>query len=129
MIHPELKPNDGQPGLDHFRSDSFRPLLDLCYATPPDGDERPVLPETTRNGHLIFDRQRCLAVLDYADAGHRMLFLHILKATVDCLVCIRQIVSEIVIARLTFIQTMCGQAPRGIDVEYPLIHGCMLVAQ
>jgi hypothetical protein len=70
MIHPELTPHDGQPGLDHFRSDSFRPLLDLCYATEADGggSGRPALPEARRNGHLIFDRRRCMALLTQADA-------------------------------------------------------------
>jgi hypothetical protein len=70
MIHPELSPDDGQPGLDHFRSDSFRPLLDLCYSTAADGGNGggSALPETRRNGHVIFDRQRCMALLRQADA-------------------------------------------------------------
>jgi hypothetical protein len=68
MIHPELSPDDGQPGVDHFRSDSFRPLLDLCYATPRDGEGRPILPESrSRHGEVIFDRPRYLAVIAHAD--------------------------------------------------------------
>jgi hypothetical protein len=97
MIHPEITPDDGQPGRDHFRSDSFRPLLDLCYAdhrslngidadsTQPNGaDSTPLqdaadgsshtaatakngvqLPESrSAKGDIIFDRQRCVAILN-----------------------------------------------------------------
>lgn len=68
MIHPELSPDDGQPGLDHFRSDSFRPLLDLCAATPRDEAGQPLLPETrSREGDIVFDRTRYLAVMDNAE--------------------------------------------------------------
>jgi hypothetical protein len=63
MIHAEITPDDGQPGIDHFRSDAFRPLLDLSYSTP--GTD--ILPETrSRDGELIFDRERCLALLKNA---------------------------------------------------------------
>jgi hypothetical protein len=68
MVHPELSPDDGLPGLDHFRSDSFRPLLDLCYATPQDDDGRTVLPETrSRDDDIIFDRPRYLALMEHAE--------------------------------------------------------------
>jgi hypothetical protein len=74
MIHAELSPDDGQPGADHFRSDAFRPLLDLAYSTPKTEDGEPVLPETrSRDEELIFDLQRCMAMLHNADAlGHRV---------------------------------------------------------
>jgi hypothetical protein len=64
MIHPEITPDDGQPGLDHFRSDSFRPLLDLCHAR-----RRRLLPETrSEEGWLIFDRPRYRALRDHRQA-------------------------------------------------------------
>jgi hypothetical protein len=57
-IHPEITPNDGMPGLDHFRSDSFRPVLDYCYAKRED------LPETLgREDRLIFAWQRFHAIV------------------------------------------------------------------
>jgi hypothetical protein len=80
MIHADLSPDDGQPAEDHFRSDAFRPLLDVCYAEPRHADGKPVvgehgkalLPETrSREGELIFDRQRCMALLAHAaELGH-----------------------------------------------------------
>jgi hypothetical protein len=74
MIHAELSPQDGLPGKDHFRSDAFRPLLDLCYSTPRDGEgenAKPLLPETrSRDGELIFDLRRFWALLALDDSAH-----------------------------------------------------------
>jgi hypothetical protein len=57
-IHPEITPNDGIPGLDHFRSDSFRPVLDYCYA------RRDGLPQTlSRDDRLIFDWERFQSIV------------------------------------------------------------------
>jgi hypothetical protein len=75
MIHAELSPKDGLPGKDHFRSDAFRPLLDLCYSTPKEGegeDAKPLLPETrSRDGELIFDLRRFWALLSLDDPIHK----------------------------------------------------------
>ena len=73
MIHAELSPDDGQPGADHFRSDAFRPMLDLAYSCPRTPEDAPLLPETrSRDGELIFDLQRCMEMLRNADElGHR----------------------------------------------------------
>lgn len=80
MIHAEITPDDGQPGVDHFRSDAFRPLLDSCYAEPKGSDGQPILPETrSRDGDLIFDLRRCLALfarargLGYETEVHELL--------------------------------------------------------
>jgi hypothetical protein len=63
-IHPEITPNDGLPGLDHFRSDSFRPVLDYCYA------RRDGLPETlSREDRLIFDWERFHAIVEKLNLG------------------------------------------------------------
>lgn len=72
MIHAELSPRDGLENLDHFRSDAFRPLLDLCYAEPVDDGGHPLLPATrSRQGELIFDRERCMAILHRGEElGH-----------------------------------------------------------
>jgi len=68
MIHAQLSPDDGQPGIDHFRSDAFRPLLDFAYGTP-EPDDAKLLPETrSREGELIFDLQRYLAMRRHAEA-------------------------------------------------------------
>lgn len=65
MIHAEITPDDGQPGAEHFRSDAFRPFLDLCYAIDKDERKKPILPEVrSRQGELIFDWRRFLALLD-----------------------------------------------------------------
>jgi hypothetical protein len=75
MIHAELSPKDGLPGKDHFRSDAFRPLLDLCYSTPRDGEgenAKPLLPETrSRDGELIFDLRRFWALVALEDPVHK----------------------------------------------------------
>jgi hypothetical protein len=75
MIHAELSPDDGLPGKDHFRSDAFRPLLDLCYGTPEAGEgekARPLLPETrSRDDELIFDLRRFWALLALNDPMHK----------------------------------------------------------
>jgi hypothetical protein len=70
MIHSEISPDDGLRNLDHFRSDAFRPLLDLCYAEPV--GERALLPNTrTRHGELIFDRGRFLKIITHGEElGH-----------------------------------------------------------
>lgn len=60
-IHADISHEDGMPGIDHFRSDGFRPLLDACYV------KHPMLPETrTKADEPVFDRQRCMALLDHA---------------------------------------------------------------
>jgi hypothetical protein len=59
VIHADISPEDGMPGIDHFRSDAFRPLLDLCYSE----DAR--LPRTrTKQRDLIFDWKRFMAVVE-----------------------------------------------------------------
>lgn len=72
MIHSEISPDDGLQNLDHFRSDAFRPLLDLCYAEPVDENGRPVLPAArTRQGELIFDRGRFMKIMKEGESlGH-----------------------------------------------------------
>lgn len=69
MIHAEISPDDGLENLDHFRSDAFRPLLDLCYAEAVDEDDpRRLLPAThIREGELIFDRGRFLAIMRHGE--------------------------------------------------------------
>jgi hypothetical protein len=63
-IYAELTPDDAMPGADHFRSDAFRPLLDLAYSTPTTEDGAAILPETrSRDNELIFDLARCMAML------------------------------------------------------------------
>lgn len=65
MTFEELSPHDSFPGIDHFRDDEFRPLLDLCYKTSgedsgslsPDGKEP------------IFDWPRFRAVLQLKSDG------------------------------------------------------------
>jgi tetratricopeptide (TPR) repeat protein len=48
------------PGADHFRSDEFRPLLDVCYRREED-----VLPQNEpTEGELVFDWARFRALLD-----------------------------------------------------------------
>ncbi len=62
-IHAEITPDDGLPGIDHFRSDALRPLLDLCYS------ETAELPQTrTKQDELIFDRRRCMGLLQRSEA-------------------------------------------------------------
>ena len=63
-IYAELTPDDAMPGADHFRSDAFRPLLDLAYSSPTSKDGVAILPETrSRDGELIFDLERCTTLL------------------------------------------------------------------
>jgi hypothetical protein len=63
-IYAELTPDDAMPGADHFRSDAFRPLLDLAYSTPASEDGTLILPETRRgDDELVFDLERCMAML------------------------------------------------------------------
>lgn len=63
-IYAELTPDDAMPGADHFRSDAFRPLLDLAYSTPTTEDGTAILPETrSRDDELIFDLARCTEML------------------------------------------------------------------
>ncbi len=62
-IHAEITPDDGLPGIDHFRSDALRPLLDLCYS------ESAKLPRTrSKQDELIFDRRRCMTLLQQSEA-------------------------------------------------------------
>jgi hypothetical protein len=61
-IHAEITPDDGLPGIDHFRSDALRPLLDVCYS------ESAKLPKTrSKQGELIFDRRRCMTLLERSE--------------------------------------------------------------
>jgi hypothetical protein len=63
-IHAEITPDDGLPGIDHFRSDALRPLLDVCYS------ESARLPQPrSKQGELIFDRRRCMTLLQ---RSHRL---------------------------------------------------------
>jgi hypothetical protein len=57
-IHPRITPDDGPHGEDHFRSDSFRPVLDYCYAKGKG------LPETLgKNDQVVFDWARFQAIV------------------------------------------------------------------
>jgi hypothetical protein len=57
MTYSGLSPDDGFPGADHFISDKFRPMLDLCYKKL--GQSRSEAPQ----GQPIFDWDRFLALL------------------------------------------------------------------
>jgi hypothetical protein len=60
MTASNLTPDDDMPGLDHFRSDEFRPLLDVCYRR-----EENMLPENEpKKGELVFDWARFRVLLD-----------------------------------------------------------------
>jgi tetratricopeptide (TPR) repeat protein len=60
MTDSNLTLDDDMPGLDHFRSDEFRPLLDVCYRREED-----VLPENEpKKGELVFDWVRFSVLLD-----------------------------------------------------------------
>jgi hypothetical protein len=60
MTDSKLTPEDDMPGLDHFRNDEFRPLLDVCYRR-----EKGVLPENEpKEGELVFDLERFRKLLD-----------------------------------------------------------------
>lgn len=63
MTHPELTPEDGVPGVDHFRNDDFRPLLDLCYGGI-DGAR-----QTEANGEQIFDMRYYREMLAWDPKG------------------------------------------------------------
>ena len=66
MTDSNLTPDDGMPGRDHFRSDEFRPLLDVCYRR--DGD---VLPENEpKKGELVFDWGRFRVLLDKSEKDY-----------------------------------------------------------
>jgi hypothetical protein len=57
MTNPKITPNDDMPGIDHFRHDAFRPVLDLCYENIPE------LPGAAGGGDIIFDYRRFRAIL------------------------------------------------------------------
>ena len=60
MTFSDLTPHDGLPGRDHFRSDEFRPLLDVCYRRVDK-----VLPQDEpKVGEIVFDWRRFLAIID-----------------------------------------------------------------
>jgi tetratricopeptide (TPR) repeat protein len=60
MTDSKLTPDDGMPGVDHFRSDEFRPLLDVCYRR----DEALLPKNEPKKGELVFDWSRFRALLD-----------------------------------------------------------------
>lgn len=66
MTDSKLTPEDDMPGLDHFRNDEFRPLLDVCYRR-----EKDVLPENEpKEGELVFDWERFRTLLDKSKPKH-----------------------------------------------------------
>jgi hypothetical protein len=65
MTYSELSPDDGFPGDDHFLSDKFRPMLDLCYKEPGrSGSKAP-------QGQPIFDWPRFLVLLHRKSSDDR----------------------------------------------------------
>lgn len=65
MTFQELSPRDSFPGVDHFRDDEFRPLLDLCYKTSSE-DSGSLSPD---GKEPIFDWPRFRAVLQIEKDG------------------------------------------------------------